>query len=269
MEHIVTSLHDSYIRIDGELYLLARVTPETKRQLDKRAVRIDYLKHVVGCLRRCASHLRRSVNENTSEFQHIIVANYVENAKVLLGYGALADSLTLLRPSLEYMLDNEYLRMWPSEAASYHKKVMDHNAQVASGGPQARDPNYRMRFINVKTMTEKILKHEDCTDIQRIMVQQYNLFSNVVDHASPERKNLSLRRTEDWEKVIGQIELTAFYAVEQLCSIAEVYSIIQQDDDLTKILGDIRASLYFMISDDSVPVTVVGSSLPCYQGIIE
>ena len=73
-----------------------------------------------------------------------------------------------------------------------------------------------MRFINSKTMIDKLRKHPDCTDVYRTMVDQYDLVSAVVEHTSPERKSLSLGRPNDWNNVIGVLENVIFSAFHTL-----------------------------------------------------
>ena len=199
---------------------------------------------------RIAVHLSEAVDDDTSPLQHIVIANYREialglsNALTLLRTGSLADGLTLLRPALEYMLDIAYLRAWPSEVEAYERKVVEHNFAMVDGKPVARDPTLRLRFINFKTMTKKIQTSPECTDVDKQMVIQYNLLSNVVEHTSPERKVLSLQRPEDWENALGQFELAVFFVVNQIHSVdAGIAGIIKQNSDLSSELDHIRETI--------------------------
>ena len=249
------TLHGNYIQIGDETYQLMWVASSTEQQVAERQPQIDLLRRGIGNLHQLSLHLSKAVDEGTSAFQHIAIANYREialgmsNAMILLRAGSLADSLTLLRPVLEYILDIAYLGMWPNEVASYERKVQEHNAKLINGEPISRDPNLRMRFINIKTMTEKILANPDCSDITKGIVNQFNLLSNVAEHTSPERKNLSLRRPRDWENVVGQFELAVFYAINQIdCVDAGLSSIIMSDRELFAEFEQLREALYSTMS---------------------
>ena len=168
------------------------------------------------------SELAKEINDQHSLFQRIVVLNYTDialsfsNAILHLGSGSLADSLTLVRPVLEYMLDMANLRLYPDAVELYEAKVNAHNLRVAENGPVARDPRDNMRFINSKTMIDKIKKHPDCTEVYREMVDRYNLVSAVAEHTSPERKTLSLRRPDDWNNIIVVLEDVAFFTFDTL-----------------------------------------------------
>ena len=134
--------------------------------------------------------------------------------------------------------------MRPSEVESYEQKVVEHNATLIDGKAIARDPTLRLRFINFKTMITKIQRSPECSDIDRQMVIQYNLLSNVVEHTSPERKNLSLQRPKDWENALGQFELAVFYAVNQIHSVdAGLTAIIKQNGALSSEFDEVRETL--------------------------
>ena len=244
------TLHGNYIQIDDETYLLAWVAADTKQQIDHTQPRFNLVRRAVGCLIRIAVHLSETVDNDTSTFQHIVIANYrdialgLSNALTLLRIGSLADGLTLLRPALEYMLDIAYLRTRPCEVESYERKIAEHNATLVDGKPAARDPTLRLRFINFKTMTKKIQTSTEYTDVDKEMVTQYNLLSNVVEHTSPERKVLSLRRPEDWENALGQFVLAVFFAVNQIHGVdADLTAIIKQNCALSSEFDEIRETL--------------------------
>ena len=218
------TLHGNYIQIDSELYSLSWVSPRVKEQVGDFYPRVQLLRRASGCLVEVIGAIASEINNQSSLFQRIAVLNYTDvalsfsNAVLLLGTGSLADSLTLVRPMLEYMLDIAYLSLYPDAVALYESKAEEHNLRVAESGPATRSPT-SMRFINAKTMIKKLREHADCTDVYRMMVDQYNLVSAVVEHTSPERKTLSLRRHEDWGNVIGVLESVTFLVFNTLHTV--------------------------------------------------
>ena len=245
------TLHGTFRKVGGETYLLTWVSPQIAQAVNSREARFDELRHATNYIVLAATHLGKHWPTNASDWHGIVITTYLEVARsiddafVMLKSGSLADSLTLIRPVIEYLLDVSFLKFYPGEVSSYEKKAREHNAELTKGLDAPRDSNRRMRFKNISTMNERILKHTDCTDIQRGMVEQYNLLSNVADHTSPERKNLLLNRRQDWENAIGQLERATFYVVEQISTIDPMlYGIIEQDEELSSGLKVFRARMY-------------------------
>ena len=233
------------------------MAPRTKAQIEERQPRLAFIKQTVGTLLQVEVSFSKAVNQESSIFQHIVVANFreiaygIRDAMLLLRSGSLASALALLRPPLEYMLDLVYLGMWPSAAESYEHKALEHNAKLVDGQSIPRDPTSRMRFMNVKTMITKIVKSESCPDIAKVMVDQFNLLSNVVEHTSPEKKNLWLNRPEDWGNVLGQFEITLLCAVYQIYDVEEgLRRVIDQEKELSLEFHRIRDTLNSMMGYD-------------------
>ena len=219
------TLHGNYIPIGNEWYLLSWISPRVKDQVADFYPRVQLLRRASGCLVEVTGAIYSEINDQSSLFQRIVVLSYtdvalsVSNAILLLGRGSLADSLTLVRPVLEYMLDIAYLSLYPDEVGIYESKAEAHNLRVAESGPVASNARDNMRFINSKTMIAKLQKHPNCTDVYRMMVEQYNLVSSVVEHTSPQRKTLSLRRYEDWENAIGVLANVIFLVFHTLYAV--------------------------------------------------
>ena len=238
--------HGNYVQIDGEFYLLSWISLTVKEQVEEFRARVDLLRKSAGCLAEVTRALTNEVNDQHSLFQRIVFLNYTDigrsfgNAVLLLENGSLADSLTLARPVLEYILDITYLSLYPEAVAQYEAKAEAHNLLVAEGGSAARNPRDNMRFMNSGRMKVKIKEHPDCTDIHQNMLDRYDLVSGVAEHTSPERKTLSLRRQQDWHNVIVVLEDVAFYAFDTLYTADELLSsVAARDQDFEKV----RASL--------------------------
>ena len=219
------TLHGDYIQIGSERYLLSWISPRTKVQVSSVNSRVQLLQRASGCLVEVTEAIYSGIDDQSSLFQRIVGLNYTDlvrsfsNSILLLRMGSLADSLTLVRPVLEYMLDIAYLSLCPDEVTLYESKAEAHNIRVEESGPVGRNPRGNMRFMNSGKMKEKILNHPDCSDIHREMVDRYNLVSAVVEHTSPERKTLSLGRPEDWDNVIGVLEQVVFFAFHMLYTV--------------------------------------------------
>ena len=241
------TLHGNYMQIDSEWYLLSWISPRVKDQVGDFYPRVQLLRRASGCLVEVTGAMHSEVMDQSTLFQRIIVLNYsdiarsLSNAILLLGMGSLADSLTLVRPVLEYMLDIAYLSLHPDEVVGYESKAEEHNLRVTECGPAARNPKDSMRFINSGRMNEKIRKHPDCTDVYRQMVNRYNLVSAVAEHTSPERKTLGLRRLEDWNNVIGVLEEVAFFAFHTLHTMDDAQKLVAS---LNREFEEVRILLY-------------------------
>ena len=253
------SLHGAYAQISGVDYLLTLVAPSVTQHCEDRRTRINLLRQASVCLFGIVTHLTKAVDQSTSPFQHIAIANFrevasgVSNALTLLQSGQLADSLTFLRLPLEYMLDIVYLSMFPNSVSSYEEKAMEHNAKLVDGATIVRDPTDRLRFLNVMTMNKKI-QAADCPDTYKEMVRQYNLLSNVVGHTSPERKMLSLHRTQDWENALGQLEKTFSYVVDLICSVDRgLAKMIERDAALSTEIDNIRSEISAELTQEPQP----------------
>ena len=260
--------HGSYVQIDGESYHLTWVSPSTMEQISGLSPRLNLLRRATVSLIRAAVHIL-SINEDNqakrSEFQHIVVANFREiaqgmsNAMIHLATGSLADSLTLLRPALEYMLDNAYLELYPEAVGSYHVEVIKHNASLVEGRPIARNPKDQMRFMNASKMFRQVDVHEDASADHRKMVERWYLLSSVVEHTSPERKNLSLRRPTDWENTINEFEIATFLALNQICVVDDdLADVIEQDGELRTELDETRLALLAAMAPSSDHPSVQG-----------
>ena len=242
--------HGNYVQIDSEFYLLSWVSSSVIEQVEDFRTRVDLLRKSAGCLAEVTGALTKEVNDQHSLFQRIVILNYTDiarsfgNAVLLLENGSLADSLTLARPVLEYILDVTYLSLYPEAVARYEAKAEDRNLLVAESGPAARNPRYNMRFMNAGRMKSKIENHPNCTDIHRNMLDRYNLVSSVAEHTSPERKTLSLRRRQDWHDVIVVLEDVAFYAFDTLYTadvvLSSVAARIQDFENVRTSLQSLR-----------------------------
>ena len=219
------TLHGNYIRIGNEWYLLSWTPQRVKDRVSEFYPRVQLLRRASGCLVKVTEAIFSEIDDQSSLFQRVVVLSYtdvalsVSNAILLFGRGSLADSLTLVRPVLEYMLDIAYLSLYPDEVHIYESKAEEHNLRVAESGPAARNGRDNMRFINSKTMIAKLQKHPNCTDVHRMMVEQYHLVSAIVEHTSPERKTLSLRRHQDWENAIGVLVNAIFLVFYTLYTV--------------------------------------------------
>ena len=220
-----TTLHRKYVEVQGEWYLLSWVAPRDKEHVDAQIGKIAVLRRASNCLREFSRSAYDEIDDQTCLFGRVVILSYIDmarsfdNSVMLLSIGSLADSLTLLRPVLEYLLDIVYLILHPEAVTQYEAKANKRNAMVAYRGSAPRSPRENMRFLNPKTMKDKIRKHEECTDIHLMMIDQYDLVSSVVEHTSPERKTLGLREVEHWSNVLGVLENVTFLTFHTLDAV--------------------------------------------------
>ena len=123
------TLHGSYTQVGSEWYLLSWTSLRAKDQIEEIEPRIHLLQRASGCLVEVIGAISGEINHEYSLFQRIVFLNYTDiagsfsNAISLLQTGSLADSLTLVRPVLEYLLDIAYLSLYPDEVELYESKA--------------------------------------------------------------------------------------------------------------------------------------------------
>ena len=211
-------------------------------RVEELSPRIDVLHTCSGCLIEVVESIGKNIDQSNSVLQRIVYLIYTDivrsfaNSVLLLQNGSLADSLTVTRPVIEYLLDIAYLTLFPDEISLYELKADEHNLSVAKNRPIPRDPTKNMRFINARRMKEKIRNHKHCPEIYREMILLYDLVSSVAEHTSPERKSLNLRRDGDWQNVILVLEDVARYAFNTLYTVDEgVRSIVSEDQEFERL----------------------------------
>ena len=213
-----------YVRIDGKWYLLTFISDGTKNELvDHRLPQIDYLRDLVVSHRDTAIHLRQSVTDDTTEFQHIIIAHHVSiahflsDAFYLLQKGSLAGSMVLLRPVVEIMIEIQYLRRYPSEVGDYYCKVEKHNEQTRKEGKPIERTRRNLRFETIQNLIKTLENCGNPSEIEERLINQWKLLSAVASHVTPELLDIAqVRQDWAWENLLGELEKVTWDAIEQM-----------------------------------------------------
>ena len=129
-------------------------------------------------------------------------------------------------------------------------KVVEHNSQIVDGEPIPRhDPTESMRFKNTTRKLRKLREKGDLSQTESDMVDQFDLLSNVAEHPSPERLNISLVRQEwNWKNTFGELQRSASHAIKQLFNI---------DDGLGRIIENNK-----MLRENVMNLSKYGTASP-------
>ena len=139
------------------------------------------------------------------------------SSHVLLQLGLLADALTLLRPSVENMIDIQYLHRQPDKVDEYDVKLNEFVEWLAGSQHRTirRDPDWDLRFGSAGQMC-RYIEENNPTEYEQRLGYQWRLLSNVAGHVTPERHLVNLKRPDDWINVVREVELTSRIAIHQL-----------------------------------------------------
>ena len=242
---ISDGINGEYVRLGDKWYLLRFLSDGTKSKIDGWRPQIDNLSGLVECHREAALYLRKCVNGDTTEFQHLIVSSHVsvavflKDALSLVQIGSLASSLILLRPVVEIMLELQYLKRYPSELVSYYSKVDKRNKQTL-GGKTITRPKGSLRFKRIEDIIKSLRYHNKSNpdSYETGLIERWQLLSDAAAHPSPELLSMSqVRRDWDWDNSFGELKGVTSSANEQLFEIdRELRSLIDQEQDLGKKL---------------------------------
>ena len=220
-------LHGTFYQEEGSDYLLSWVWGRTRRIVESLAPRLGLLRRAVQWHDEALSAIRPNEGIRLSEFERIVIENHRDvahglySAQILIRCGSLADTLTLLRPAVENMLDLQYLKRWPESMHSYYEKIDEFGEKLAKdpNPSQSRDPRLVLRFMGIGPVRHRIEEQPDCSASEHAMIDQWYLLSNVAEHASPDRKALNRGTRQDWDNALGQFHNTLMLACEQLFTI--------------------------------------------------
>ncbi len=234
-----------YVRLGDKWYFLRFLSDGTKSTIDGWRPQIDYLSGLVECHKEAALYLRKCVNSDTTEFQHLIVASHVSvavflrDALSLIQIGSLASSLILLRPVVEILLELQYLKRFPNEVGSYYSKVHKRNKQTVEGKTITR-PKGSLRFKRIEDIIKSLRYHNknNSNSYEKGLIERWQLLSDAAAHPSPELISISQGRAPwEWKNTFGELEGVTSSAIEQLFEIdKELRSLIDQEQDLRKKL---------------------------------
>ena len=234
---------DGAFRRDGNAdYLLSWVWGRTRWAVESYWPWLTVLRQAVEWHYGALSTVQSRGRRDATPFQEIVIENHRDiavslySAQVLIGCGSLADVLTVLRPAVEFMLDVQYLKRWPRHVSSYQDKALEYDRRLEEVGRvwQPRDPRLQLRFRSIGTIIKNLVEQDDYSPSEEWLVYQWNLFSNVAEHASPDRKHLNARSSEAWKNAILQFHNTVQLACHQLRTIDEdLADIIERDESLS------------------------------------